>query len=237
MFNPIITKAFQALITNCIVGGMLISNPANAAIIYDQPGSTLPGFNSDGRGIYDDFELASDFILTRYEWTGGTVSFSDPPIDAPLFLWGGIGKDDSSGQPEDIAITAFTGPTAVAMSSSSTDGRTVNVYRYSVDLSSPVTLQGGQRYWLGINGSFPSIPSGSDALQWHWAFGAGGNNQALLYEGAIPRTPLASDFSFTLIGSTIPTSVPEPGMLLLLGIGLAAFHLNRRSSSLVGKRE
>src|SRR5687768_3304534 len=217
MNTTTIKKIFQALSLKAALAGFLISNPVNAAIIYDQPGSSLPGQNSGGLGIYDDFQLGSDFILTRFEWTGGIVSiFSPPPPDASPFLWGGIAEDDSSGQPDGPAIVNFTDAdtTEVFISRFSLpEGGTAEVYQYSVDLSTPVALEAGQRYWLGINGSFPSIPDST--VQWHWASGTGGNSHALRYEGFVPRTPLDSDFSFTLIGEQIPTSVPEPNMLLL----------------------
>ncbi|SDQ66037.1 hypothetical protein SAMN05216402_1742 [Nitrosospira multiformis] len=160
MYTATIKKILQIFIVKCVLSSILISNSANAAIIYDQPGSTLPGLNSDNRGIYDDFQLASNFILTRYEWTGGTVSFASPPGDAPPSLFGGI-AEDASGQPDGPVVDIFNivvnPPTAVFLGSTSSGGITSNVYRYSVDLTSPITLQGGQRYWLGINGSFSHL--------------------------------------------------------------------------------
>ena len=234
MYTTTMKKILQALILKGALAGILISNPANAAIIYEQSGSTLPGLNSDGRGIYDDFRLASDFSLTRFEWTGGTVSFSDPPTDAPRSIYGGIGVPDETGNPEGGAILTFNDPNEVFLNSSSTDEMTINVYRYSVDLSTPVILEAGQEYWLGINGSFPSIPPDDDTLQWHWAFGAGGNNRA--FRASEPFIELEADFSFTLIGSAMPISVPEPNLILLLGIGLVAFHLSPRLNSRYSER-
>lgn len=217
-------RYFQILIVNCIFSGILISNPANAAIIYDQPATLPGGLISDGRGIYDDFQLGSDFILTRFEWTGGVFGLGPVPTPPPLLdIFGGIAEDDSSGQPDGSPLTPtlFFDPTAVLLASPSPEEV---YYRYSVDLITPVILEADQRYWLGINGNFPSDIEG---MEWQWAFGAGGNNHALVFEGVVPRTPIDADFSFTLIGSPIPASVPEPNILLLLGIGLVAFHFSR----------
>lgn len=246
MHTPTITKGLKAFIANGILTGMVVSNPVNALIILDQPGSTLPGLRStstsglSGRGIYDDFQLASDFTLTRIEWTGGLVSFSSPSgtINPPnVGFFGGI-AEDLLGQPDGpVVLNDISSPIEVFLSSSSLPGGiTTVVNRYSVDLSNPVTLHGGQKYWLGINASFVSLPSDS-SLEWDWAFGSGGNGQALVYNGSIPRTPVANDFSFTLIGSAIPASVPEPGMPLLFGIGVGAFYLSRRLNSPNVRRE
>lgn len=243
MNNLTIYKPFQALIANCIVAGMLSSNPATAAIIYDQPGSVLPGLTTTasdnvGRSIYDDFQLASDFTLTRIEWTGGFVSSSAPPdtiASPPLFFNGGI-IEDQSGEPTGAILAGISNPIEVFLGSNSVAGLTTVVNRYSIDLATPVTLNGSQPYWLGINALFNAVPEDS-TLEWHWAFGANGNGQALVFiveTGDL--TPVLRDFSFTLIGSPI-RSVPEPGMLLLLGVGLVAFCLNRRSSRLNAKRE
>lgn len=231
-------KAFQVLLVTGILASVLVSNPANALVIYDQPGTTLPGLRSTtsggGRGIFDDFELTSDFTLTRIEWTGGLVSFSSSPgtIDPPgVNFMGGI-IEDLLGEPDGTSLApTVSNPTEVFLSSSSLGGITTVVNRYSVDLDSPATLNAGQKYWLAINAFFDALPD-DPTLGWDWSFGAGGNDHALVFTGAVPRTPVDNDFSFTLIGSPIPTSVPEPDMLLLLGIGLVAFHLSRRLNSL-----
>ena len=209
----------------------LSSVALQAAVLYNQPGSTLPGQRSadliSGRAVFDDFTLATDALVTRVEWTGGIVSAANPSgvataPDVSFFL--SLRTDDGFGAPDPNALAVLTNFTVVpglALSSSNSQA----VFQYGLDLQSAVNLSANTRYWLQITALFTG-PSSDNTLHWDWSFGGGGNGLSYAFQpgpgaNANGYASFQSDMSFSVIG-TSGNTVPEPSGLVLLALGCAA---------------
>jgi hypothetical protein len=211
----------------------LFSGPARAALLFDQPGSLLPGFTSanpngndgTGRAVFDDFMLGSDFALSRVEWTGGPVSTGSGPtltaalVAPPVQFLLSIRPDDGTGHPDDVPLAGLTaGFETIAGTLLSSSG-TEDVYRYGFDLPSAINLDANTRYWLQITALFTAA---APNLTWDWSDGSGGNGIGSYYDTTLSTyVNTSGDRSFSLFGD-LATSVPEPHSALLLMIGLAA---------------
>jgi hypothetical protein len=210
---------------------ILSSVSLQAAVLYSQPGSTLPGQRSadlsSGRAVFDDFTLAADAQMTRVEWTGGIVSAANPSgvATAPavsFFL--SLRADDGLGAPDPNALAVLTNFTVVpglALSSSNSQA----VFNYGLDLQSAVNLSANTRYWLQITALFTG-PSTDNTLHWDWSFGSGGNGLSYAFQpgpgaNANGYASFQSDMSFSIIGTSGAT-VPESSGLVLLALGFAA---------------
>lgn len=223
----------SALVRSVAVTALVISStiPLQAAVLYSQPGSTLPGQRSadlnSGRAVFDDFTLATDAQMTRVEWTGGIVSAANPSgvataPDVSFFL--SLRSDDGFGAPDPNALAVlnnFTVVPGLALSSSNSQA----VFQYGLDLQSAVNLSANTRYWLQITALFTG-PSSDNTLHWDWSFGGGGNGLSYAFQpgpgaNANGYASFQSDMSFSIIG-TSGNTVPEPSGLVLLALGCAA---------------
>lgn len=215
-----------------VLVGTLFTSPAHAALLVDQPGSSLPGFTSanpngsdgTGRAVFDDFQLGSDFTLSRVEWTGGTVSSGTASIlpqaliapDVQFLL--SIRPDDGTGQPADLPIHSLTAGFETIAGTLLSSSDTQNVYRYGIDLGG-ISLNANTRYWLQITAMFTAA---APNITWDWSDGSGGNGDGAYYDTTLAAYVNGSgDRSFSLFGD-LAGSVPEPHSALLLAMGLAA---------------
>jgi hypothetical protein len=104
-------------------------------------------------------------------------------------------------------------------------------YSYLVNFSVPLQLSSGQ-YFLSI---LPQLPPGDGNVDADWSFDAGIGGDGIS-QGLNPSLVDNFDLAFTLNGT--PTApVPEPSILLLMGVGLAVIcllTLRRRRLSFAG---
>lgn len=217
-----------------------MANPVQAALLVNQPGSSLPGFtsangnNGSARAVFDDFTIGSDFTLTRVEWTGGNVSTSsgvDATTAPAVQFYLSIRPDDGTGKPGGVPVVELANFQTIAGSVLSSSPDEV-AYRYGLDLAAMPTLNAGTRYWLQITALFSGAAQG---LTWDWSAGSGGNGIGSYYDTTLGSYVNASgDRSFTLFGDGPRADVPEPHSVLLLVLGLAAagFATSRRRRGL-----
>jgi hypothetical protein len=197
--------------------------PTHAAVIYDNGvaaedvngGSASGGANS----THDDFVLSpGQSMVGDVHWFGDYGGFGDPdiPDDFRLEIY-----PDSGGEP-DLAVPIWT-LNAGAVERRDTGfnlagtGGDIDIYEYWRDVE-PVPLDPGVFYWISI-GNLGN-------LDWNWSRywdGTESTPEYFFLNGSFIRGSVA----FSL------TSVPEPSILTLLGIGLVsvAFAHNKRRSS------
>jgi hypothetical protein len=226
-----LTKAASST-TAAVLAANLFATSAHAALLVDQPGASLPGFTSanpngsdgSGRAVFDDFQLGSDFTLSRVEWTGGTVSTGTASIlpqaliapDVQFVL--SIRADDGTGRPADLPIHSLTAGFQTIAGTLLSSSDTESVYRYGIDLSG-ISLDANTRYWLQVTALFTAA---APNITWDWSDGSGGNGVGSYYDTTLGTYVNASgDRSFSLFGD-LAGSVPEPNSALLLALGLAA---------------
>ncbi len=217
-----------------------------AAVLFNQGGSGLPGVTSataagSGRAVFDDFTLTQDALLTRVEWTGGVLSAADPSgvASAPeLKFFVALRSDDGSGAPAAAPLAQLTDFAVLPrVALSATDSQAV--FRYGLDLPAAVGLSAGTRYWLQVTALFDGVPT-DPTLAWDWSTSGSGNGVAAVFmpgpgANANGYAPLATDLSFSLIGSA-RNPVPEPPLLALMALAAAlaagaASRAQKRSSS------
>jgi hypothetical protein len=200
---------FKRLAITCslAIALMLGSTTAVATVIYDNFG---PG---------DSFNTLSGYVIADGSMPGFTFVAEDTGFVTSIdFGMGIFGVDD----PQTINFSLFT---------NADDNIGTELEAFSVTVSHPVgapgtstgnltgstLLSSGQQYWLV--GSSP----GGVGVRWHW------NNQG---DTGVQRAGDGTLFEFR----TLPTfrvnadsvPVPEPGALVLLVSGLAAFAALRR---------
>jgi hypothetical protein len=217
-----------------LVGALLVSpGLVNADVLFTQAtdlASQVQSQNDTSLGgsvisqIYDNFTLGANSSVENIQWTGG--------------YGGALAANTLEGFT--ISLWAFVGPGA-AGSGTLIDSQTITaaaanetaagsdflgpVYTYSADIS-PLLLASGQQYWLSIVANLPTV-DGSNP-NWNWESSNNAGVGAISYQdfsGSF-RSSNNTDLAFTLNGQPYSgplVGVPEPGSVMLLGIGFCGF--------------
>ncbi|MCQ8103498.1 PEP-CTERM sorting domain-containing protein [Methylomonas sp. SURF-2] len=203
--------------------GLMAGGAQASSFDYDQAwNGTSDAFSSqndpvsfgDYAKVYDNFTLTRTLTVTEVSWTGG---FYDAPSN------GGISQfliefwSDNNNAPASLlfseTVAGSAGETLLS------DLGSIVMYSYHTVLASGFLALENTQYWLSIQ------PSLNSPAEWGWAssnVGDGLGYQDFLGE----RFNDAGDRAFHL------TTVPEPSILCLMALGLAAMAGKRRNGPL-----
>jgi hypothetical protein len=165
---------------------------------------------------YDDFTLGASALVTRVDWVGSYFNLSvQGAITAfTLTVWSDYGGQPGSSLFSE-SINGASNEVAVNTNSGS-DAFGDPEFNYSANL--PFNAIAGTQYWLSIvpDLAFPSL--------WGWETSTGTESSPVSYQDYFgTRSQNPTDLAFTLLGNPGGNSVPEPGSLTLLCLGLASF--------------
>ena len=204
-------KAATAVVVLCF-GGSALANPIPPAYL-DFP--VAPGtFVSHARGpiLADDFVSPMGRRIVFVEWWG---SKSDAPWQLTLY-------SNTDADPALPDAAASTIPFVTPRWAYPVDEE---IFHYAADVDDPAwVLARGQSYWFGV---------ASYGEDWTWALGSGNpefggvqRESAVVSPDGVAWESLRPTTSFAF--GLWPELVPEPGLLLLLGLGLTGIALSRR---------
>jgi hypothetical protein len=187
---------------------------------------------------FDNFTLSEAASIDSVEWQGayadgrGSGTFTAPEaVEFVLQFY-----DDFGGMPGNLIdppnivhITpAAAHETRVGAIADFTDaddlefGVDLTIYNYQYTFDTPVQLDAGKQYWLGIFAFLPDNPG----YDWFRTVGKGSDGASVLLSGS-GELPLHFDTVFSL-HATDTTSVPEPSSLAFLGTGVFALLMARK---------
>jgi hypothetical protein len=203
-------EAATAVAVLCL-GGSALANPVLPGYLDFPAGPGTLVSRVGGPILADDFTSATGRRIVFVEWWG---SFSRAPWELTLYS----NSDAESALPDGpISTIPFVRPRWAYPWDDA-------IYYYGADVDDPAwVLAKGQSYWLSV------VSEGDD---WIWALGEGiprfgsqSQSAVVARDGVAWQTlPPPTNFAFGLS----PEFVPEPGSLLLLGLGLTGIALSRR---------
>lgn len=209
------------LIVAALVMGVL---SARADTIYDNGGpTTFPiGWISDTRFqvAADDFTLSDGAnVVSDIHWWGSYQTLTP------------AGYGNASPWDDDFSIYIYTGDawpstspvqslTSLAVTRTATslvNTSNQNIFAYSVQLGSPLTLAANTKYWISI------VNTHNQVDDWVWSNVDGGGSTVISLQR--PNSPhswlsVGRGMAFNLTNDGVSSPIPEPATLSLLGMGL-----------------
>jgi hypothetical protein len=214
----------------------MLASPAMGALIFDggDPGYAPAGSYMGGHNLTKSRVVAADFTI-EVPATLTDIRFFTMEPDANAFD-GGVAWylfDDIGGNPPANDFEGFAHGRGLLRSRENNAYATG--YTYDVSLDTPVTLESGKVYWLGLEANDSPF---STSLFWVPPVGWLDPPRISSYfgeDGRLSHTPhIASgwgqtgwDFSFKLFDNTA-THSPEPATWLLLCMGLVTLLSRKR---------
>ncbi len=164
---------------------------------------------------FADFYYDGSFTMTDFHWWGGAYD----PCDISGFTFQ-IWSESPTGSmmPDILLYDEYFAGDANAQYFGYIPG--VDVYKYGIDLSTPFAPLATGNYWF-------SVYAHATTTNWFWALGNGIDfNQDWQYDysGDSWSHPVDGDFAFEITGTNV---IPEPGTLILLGLGLMGLAARR----------
>lgn len=218
--------------SRCLRAGLLawglafLAGTVSAAVLVDQPfsngGESFLSYRSGGLENADSFSLVGTSTVSAVAWWG-TYNSSDSLDQFSVQL-----AQSLSGLSTATAELAGT----VSVDSGNpvgTDSNGSSIYRFELALDSTLALSAGN-YSLSVANEFAVD---DPEFVWGWTAGSGGDGTSLYLDGN-DWVEGASDLSFQIIGERQQQTVPEPGMLGLLGLGGVGLMFASRRRSRTG---
>ena len=185
-------------------------------------GTHATGIESSYQAPFDDFTPTANATIRSIEWQGyycnrAFVGLDIPGAVATQFVIRIAPNEPGANRPfAAYRAPATTGETYVAIVPASAvrqqfestrldspcgsrnGGDPAAYYNFATNLTTPVPVTAGRKYWISIVATLPSVP-----VSWHWRFGRT-ENSASIYclcndvLGGVTLTTFASDRAFAL---------------------------------------
>lgn len=211
---------------------------ANAAAIVDQTPTTLAGSvayysgPTGGSQYADNFSLAAKTTITSIAWWGSYAVQGNDDFSLRIF------SDSNANIASFSSSLAVSGEFERRETDQYDSGGLAEIFAYSLDLSAQsldLILEAGNYYLAILNNDDVSPANNNNPSAWLWLGSNKGSSGALARQSdsdpwAATQDP--NNFAFVLNGTQQPAQprqdVPEPGMLSLLALGVAALARSRK---------
>ena len=190
-------------------------SPNYQGLYASQNDTSTNGFGNFATS-YDNFTLGTATTINQVTWVGG---YYNPQSLGPIRQWAVSFYANNGGQPGTL-LHAFTIAGNGGESFLQNDVLGDPIYFYKVGVS--FNAAAGTTYWLSV------VPDLAFSPQWGWTSSSTGDGISYTnYFGTLSSNP--TDLAFAL-STQQQTTVPEPGSLMSLGIGVlgAAGMLRRK---------
>jgi hypothetical protein len=228
-----------------------LAQPGQAALLYN-PGTASTSVrasdfgSSTGQGFrtFDNFTVAGGGTVQRVTWRGiwyDPAAVAPAPAPTPDVLsWDLAFHSSAGGVPVsqllfDNLLAAEVSTTLVGSGTITIGGGgpfNVQLFEYSVDLTTPFAVASGVEYWVSLMAHSPDL---YPAFAW---IGATGGDNASYQQNLGPGLVVESgamvggDRQVILEGTLAENTVPEPGTLALALLALAGVTVLRRRAAI-----
>lgn len=202
---------------------LALGSLAHAAPVYSQTGGT-PSFApfsdvESGWRVADDFGLPVASTIRSVTWDGAYYGTSTPGVDQFTITFFADG-----GNMPGAVLSVFTIGSAALRSMTGEVAFGANVYRYTADLGSGVSLPAFTQHWISIRNDTTAEPG-----TWSW-MDIGSPNARQSGDGGATWAHLIPAVRFTLDDANLSPAVPEPSSLIIVGLSVVGVALGRRRS-------